>query len=82
MNHTRFSKEDHLPDCARRDNKVTKGDRVDTCNKSVGTSLSKTSIPLCHEHGGSMLLEKLETHVYPKPEDPNWDQYSNMCGVF
>jgi len=29
MNHTRFPKEDHLPDWARRDNKVTKGDRVD-----------------------------------------------------
>jgi len=30
VNHTRFSKEDHLPDWARWDNKVTKGDRVDT----------------------------------------------------
>ena len=29
MNHTRFPKEDHLPDWALRDNKVTKGDRVD-----------------------------------------------------
>ena len=29
MNHTRFPEEDHLPDWARRDNKVTKGDRVD-----------------------------------------------------
>jgi len=28
VNHTRFPKEDHLPDWARRDNKVTKGDRV------------------------------------------------------
>jgi len=27
VNHTRFPKEDHLPDWARRDNKVTKGDR-------------------------------------------------------
>ena len=26
MNHTRFPKEDHLTDWARRDNKVTKGD--------------------------------------------------------
>jgi len=26
---TRFPKEDHLPDWARRDNKVTKGDRVE-----------------------------------------------------
>ena len=29
MNHTRFPKEDHLLDWARRDNKVTKGDRVE-----------------------------------------------------
>ena len=29
MNHTRFLEEDHLPDWARRDNKVTKGDRVE-----------------------------------------------------
>jgi len=29
VNHTRFPKEDHLPDRARRDNKVTKGDRVE-----------------------------------------------------
>jgi len=29
MNHTCFPKEDHLPDWARRDNKVTKGDPVD-----------------------------------------------------
>jgi len=29
VNHTRFQKEDHLPDWARRDNKVTKGDRVE-----------------------------------------------------
>jgi len=29
MNHTRFPKEDHLPDCANRDNQVKNGDRVD-----------------------------------------------------
>jgi len=29
VNHTRFPEEDHLPDWARRDNKVTKGDRVE-----------------------------------------------------
>jgi len=29
VNHTRFAKEDHLPDWARRDNKVTKGDRAE-----------------------------------------------------
>ena len=30
MNHTRFPKEDHLPDWARRDNHVKKGDRIDS----------------------------------------------------
>jgi hypothetical protein len=29
MNHTRFPKEDHLPDWARRDNQFKKSDRVD-----------------------------------------------------
>ena len=29
MNHTRFPKEDHLPDWARRDNEVAKGDCVE-----------------------------------------------------
>jgi len=29
VNHTRFPKEDHLPYWARRDIKVTKGDRVE-----------------------------------------------------
>ena len=29
MNHTRFTKEDYLPDWVRRDNKVKKGDRVE-----------------------------------------------------
>ena len=32
VNHTRFPKEDHLPDWARRDNKVTKGDHVEMIN--------------------------------------------------
>jgi len=31
MNHTRFPKEDHLANWARRDKKDTKGDRID-CN--------------------------------------------------
>ena len=29
LNHARFPKEDHVPDCARRDNQVKQGDRVD-----------------------------------------------------
>jgi len=29
VNHTRFPKEDHVPDWERQDNKVTKGDHVD-----------------------------------------------------
>jgi len=29
VNHTRFPKEDHLPDLARRDNEVKKSDRVE-----------------------------------------------------
>ena len=33
MNHTRFPKEDHLPDCASRDNQVKNGDRVERINE-------------------------------------------------
>jgi hypothetical protein len=29
VNHTRFPKEDHVPDCAYRDRHGNKGDRVD-----------------------------------------------------
>jgi len=29
VNHTRFRKEDHLPDSAHQDNQVKKGDRVE-----------------------------------------------------
>jgi hypothetical protein len=37
MNHTRLSKEEHIPDCARRDNQVKKGDRVECgCHVRVG----------------------------------------------
>jgi hypothetical protein len=32
VKHTRFPKEDHLPNWERQDNKVTKGDRVGVLN--------------------------------------------------
>jgi hypothetical protein len=35
VTHTRFPKEDHLPDWARRDNQVKKGDRVEHVAKVV-----------------------------------------------
>jgi len=40
MNHTCFVKEDHLPDWSRRDNKTTKGDRVETQDHSHWDELS------------------------------------------
>jgi len=42
--HTRFAKEDHLPDWARRDNKDTKGDRaeLEAVNRTRGRSLENT----------------------------------------
>ena len=58
VNHTRFPKEDHLPDRERRDNKVAKGDRVEgewwvwkICkdaklpDSSYDSDISKLSIP-------------------------------------
>ena len=41
MNHTHFPKEDHLPYWARRDNKFTKGDRVDLGMRSKHTHWKK-----------------------------------------
>jgi len=37
VNHTRFPKEDHLPDWARGDHKVTKSDRVEAKQNSDKT---------------------------------------------
>jgi len=37
VNHTRFPKKDHLPDWARRDNTVTKGDRVEAATYTTNT---------------------------------------------
>ena len=53
MNHTRFPKDNHLPDWARQDNKVTKGDRVQyeqgiiLENVNVGSLVYLTHI-VCH----------------------------------
>ena len=41
MIHTRFPKEDHLPEWARRDNQVKKGDRVDYLRTCI---ISRSSI--------------------------------------
>jgi hypothetical protein len=40
VNHTRFPKEDHLPDWARRDNQIKKGDPVEcaTHHSKIGMS--------------------------------------------
>ena len=46
MNHTRFPKENHPPDSARRDNKVTKGDRAEYVPQS-GDQNTFTACPLC-----------------------------------
>jgi len=38
VNHTRFPKEDQLPYWARRDNKITKGDRVEKLGLNCNTA--------------------------------------------
>ena len=47
MNHTRFPKEDHLPYWARRDNKDTKGDRVDYLVCSVAIYMQTSNVQHC-----------------------------------
>jgi len=44
VNHTRFAKEDHLPDWAGRDNKVMKGDRAYMCPSSTELTVRDTGI--------------------------------------
>jgi len=46
VNYIRFSKEDHLPDWARRDNKVTKGDRVDDIQSIFQCPLKTVNAPM------------------------------------
>ena len=52
MNHTRFSKEDHLPNSALRDNQFQKGDRVHNAASTFRLTYLRT--PWCR-----VLLEKL-----------------------
>jgi len=45
VNHTRFPKQNHLPDCASRDNQVKKGDRVEYClNNELSFKKGKTEL--------------------------------------
>jgi len=51
VNHTRFPKQDHLPDGACRDNKVKKSDRVetDTANSTICTQFGDQFRMSCRE---------------------------------
>jgi len=44
VNHTRFPKEDHLPDWARQDNNVTKGDRVEQLTHNINGKNGKNML--------------------------------------
>ena len=58
VNHTRFPKEDHLPDWARRDNKVKKGDRVEYFSVALETFLSVICYLVSRTgYGHKLLLE-------------------------
>jgi len=62
VNHTRFPKEDHLPDWARRYNKVTKGDRVEPIpviqkgRTEFHFHSSKVLLPMCPSSRTNKLL--------------------------
>jgi len=51
VNHTRFPKEDHLPDCAYRDKHGNKGDRVEHIHLVVCTGLCSSVSVLEHPCG-------------------------------
>jgi hypothetical protein len=46
VNRTRFPKTEHLPDWARRDNKDTKGDRVEAVLQTANVTHFKRKIQL------------------------------------
>ena len=65
MNHTRFPKEDHLPDWARRDNKDTKGDRVyNTPATYVSSAIEWISNLQCQHHQDHRLHTTTNSSVY------------------
>jgi len=50
VNHTRFPKEDHLPDWARRNNQVKKGDRVDAQRVHLYTQITSKLLPIINNN--------------------------------
>ena len=57
VNHTRFPKEDHLPDCASRDSQVKKGDRVECPDRDNRSRLVMGG-------GSSFTRNKVTTHIH------------------
>jgi hypothetical protein len=61
VNHARFPKHDHLPCRARRDNKVTKGDRIEHPSSGVHKSVRVSVI------GDKLCKVKISmTNIYPE----------------
>ena len=67
MNHTRFPKEDHLPDQARRDNKAKKGDPVDKVQtfpaQTAGSISTRNQFAYYPEDGNSRFLRNVGMHI-------------------
>jgi len=57
MNHTRFPKEDHLPDCASRDTQIKNGDLVEYI---LEASAASVYLP---EDGGSRCLGNVGNYL-------------------
>jgi len=83
VNHTRFPKEDQLPDWARRDNKVTKGDGAEDECSSHPSSLNLPSREIAPEPVWR-ILEKQEVscawqYLNVKRSSPFPSQYTDYA---
>jgi len=82
VNHTRFPKEDQLPDWARRDNKVTKSDRVELMTEIltwtwVGVPKPSDHLLLVH----TVYIVNVNTRNNGLPDVPKCETNS-LCSYF
>jgi hypothetical protein len=74
VNRTCFPKEDHLPDCASRENQVKKGDCVEMWRPKFGHEMLVNRIT---QHGRTRLRTRLQSAA---PADYSY-QIADGCAV-
>jgi len=69
MNHSRFAKEDRLPDWERRDNKVTKGDRAEDLWGTF-TTMTRSILLITRNLSDKSFIENQNTDFMLNPPPP------------